>query len=179
MAIAKYKNYRQRDTLRSKYHMNEEIRAPRLFVIADDGEKLGEMDRNEALRIARNRELDLVEIVPTADPPVAKIIEWSKLKYNLEKKQKSSKAKSQEQKELWFKAYIGEGDIEHKLKKVREFIDDGQRVKLTVRRKGRVPKEQFENLMARLLEKTAEFADILRPAKFEGGNYAAIIGPKK
>jgi translation initiation factor IF-3 len=131
------------------------------------------------LKKAKDAEKDLVVIVPNADPPVAKIIEWSKLKYNLQKKQKSQKSKSQEQKEIWFKAFIGEGDIEHKLKKVEEFIEEGQRVKITVRRKGRVPRERFLELMDKLLEKTSEYSDVQNEPKFEGGNYAAIIGPKK
>ncbi|MFW5702474.1 MAG: translation initiation factor IF-3 [Candidatus Dojkabacteria bacterium] len=161
------------------YSINEKINSPELFVVQDDGKKLGILSREDALRLAKDQEKDLVEIVPQAKPPVAKIIEWSKFKYDQQKKKKAQKSKSQEQKELWFKANIEEGDINHKLKKVEEFIKKGQRVKLTVRRKGRVPKERFIALMEILLSKTEEYADVLTPAKFEGGNYAAVVGPKK
>lgn len=137
------------------------------------------MDRETALRAASDAGKDLVEIVPTANPPVAKIIEWSKFKYTLSKKKKSNKHRSQEQKEIWFKAFIGDGDIDHKLKKVKEFVDDGQRVKLTIRRKGRVTPDAFRELMQKLMDRTADYVDVLSPAKFEGGNYSAIVGPKK
>lgn len=147
--------------------------------MVDGGESLGEVDRETALRAASNAGKDLVEIVPTANPPVAKIIEWSKFKYTLSKKKKSNKHRSQEQKEIWFKAFIGDGDIDHKLKKVKEFVEDGQRVKLTIRRKGRVTPDAFRELMQKLMDRTAEYVDVLSPAKFEGGNYSAIVGPKK
>lgn len=159
--------------------MNQDIRAPRVFVVQDGEEALGEMDRDAALRAASSAGKDLVEIVPTANPPVVKIIEWSKFKYTLSKKKKSQKHKSQEQKELWFKAFIGDGDIDHKLKKVKEFIDDGQRVKLTIRRKGRVTPDAFRELMNKLIERTADYVDVLSPPKFEGGNYSSVLGPKK
>lgn len=159
--------------------MNQDIRSPRVFVVQDGSEPLGEMDRDDALKAAALAGKDLVEIVPTAKPPVAKIIEWSKFKYTLSKKKKSNKHRSQEQKELWFKAFIGDGDIDHKLKKVKEFVDEGQRVKLTIRRKGRVNPDTLKELMSKLIARTADYVDVLSEPKFEGGNYSAIVGPKK
>jgi translation initiation factor IF-3 len=165
--------------LEQKYRQNDRIQAEVLFVVSEEEGRLGEMSRTAALELARSQGKDLVEIVPTAKPPVAKIIEWSKFKYDAKKKKKGQKSKSQEQKEIWFKAFIGDGDIDHKMKKVREFVEDGHRVKLTIRRKGRVNPDQFKELMVKLLAKIDEFASIMTEAKFEGGNYAAVIGPKK
>lgn len=170
---------RPQDDLKFKYNRNDYIRAQRLLVVTDEGEKLGEMSKQEAMAIAYEQEKDLVEIAPQANPPVAKIISWSKFKYEHEKKEKANKHKSQEQKEIWFKAFISDGDIEHKLKKVREFIDKKNTVKLTIRRKGRVNPQTMQDLMKRLVVLAGEFATILSEPKYNGGNLSMIVGPKK
>lgn len=128
---------------------------------------------------ARSAELDLVELGASAKPPVAKIISWSKFKYDQSKKKKSSKTKSQEQKEIWFKAFIGQGDIDHKLRKVEEFIEKKHNVRLTIKRRGRVSYENMKDLMDRLLDQTSEFASVLMEPKLSGPNFSAVIGPKK
>jgi translation initiation factor IF-3 len=174
------KNYRapKQDDISYKYDRNNYIRATELLVIGPDGEKLGLMSKDEALKQAEEAGLDLVEIAAGATPPVAKIISWSKFKYEQEKKKKQSKAKSNEQKEIWFKSFIGDGDIEHKLKKVKEFIDEKHQVRLTIKRKGRPNYEQMKILMEKLLEKTAEYAQVTSEPKFAGGNYSAVISAK-
>jgi len=149
------------------------------LVIKDDGENLGELSRQEALSIAYEEEKDLVEIAPLATPPVAKIISWSKFKYEHQKKEKASKHKSQEQKEIWFKAFISDGDIEHKLKKVREFIDKKNTVKLTIRRRGRVANDIINELMKKLVAQTTEFSSVLAEPRANGANLSIIVGPKK
>ncbi len=133
----------------------------------------------KALELAREAGIDLVEISPKTNPPVAKIISWSKYKYELEKKKKTTKNKSIEQKEIWFKAFIGDGDIQHKLKKVEEFIEKRHPVKMTIRRKGRVNPEVIEGLMRKLIEATAEYADPVSSPKYAGGNYSVVVTKKK
>ena len=121
----------------------------------------------------------MVEISPLAKPPVAKIIDWSKFKYEQEKKRKANKHKSLEQKELWFKVSIGQGDLDHKLKKVEEFIEKKHTVKLSIRQRGRVSRDIITDLMTRLIAATTEYATPLATPKFEGSNFSVIVMPKK
>ncbi len=138
------------------------------------------MTKEKALQKARMAEKDLVEIAPKANPPVAKIISWSKYKYIQEKKKKASKGKQTELKEMWFNIFIDKGDMEHKLNKVREFIEDKDNVKITIKRKkGRVNRKMFYELMDKLKEQVSDFADIVTEPKFNGPNLTMIIGPKK
>jgi translation initiation factor IF-3 len=138
------------------------------------------ISKQEALARAKEEGKDLVEIVPQGKPPVAKIISWSKLKYEQEKKKKASKAKAQEQKEIWFKSFIGEGDIQHKLKKVQEFIEKKHSVKLTIKQRGRrVNRELLLELMKKLIAYTSEYATPVAEPKFNGPNFSVIVMPKK
>lgn len=138
------------------------------------------METPKALELARSRELDLVEVAPREKPPVCKIMSWSKFKYDLSKKRKvSSKGKSKELKEMWFSPYIGDGDIKHKLKKVKEFLGKKHPVKITIRVRGRVQKEavtaQLDKITSLL---DSEYETGGRPRQ-EGRNLALIIFPKK
>lgn len=119
--------------------MNLAIRAANLRVIDEDGTQLGILTRTEALNLAEERGLDLVEISPNADPPVAKIVDWGKYNYQRTKQlQKSKKnAKTLEVKQMRFGLKIGDHDLEVKLRKVKGFLDAGHKVKLTVFYRGR------------------------------------------
>ena len=119
--------------------MNGDIRAPRLRVIGDDGTQLGILTRTEALQAAEEQGLDLVEISPDADPPVAKIVDWGKFNYQRTKQlQKNKKnAKSLEVKQMRFGLKISDHDLEVKMKKVRGFLDTGHKVKITAFFRGR------------------------------------------
>ncbi|MCA9383819.1 translation initiation factor IF-3, partial [Candidatus Dojkabacteria bacterium] len=130
--------------------------------------------------IARNKELDLVEVSPQANPPVAKILEWSKFKYQLEKKLKESKSKRVDQKEMWFKAYIDTGDLKHKVKKVTEFLAKKHPVKLTIRAKGRTDRSNMETLINKILvELEGYIEEVVDKPKFEGRNLSIIVRPIK
>jgi len=119
--------------------MNDRIRDRELRVIADDGEQFGIISRDEALRIAEERGLDLVLMSPDAKPPVAKIMDYGKHKYQLEKKKKEAKKnqKKIEVKEVKFSCKIAENDIAYKVKHAREFLEKGKHVKLRVFLRGR------------------------------------------
>lgn len=119
--------------------LNESIRAARLRVIGDDGRQLGVISRAEALQAAREADLDLVEVSPNADPPVAKIVDWGKYNYQRTKQiQKNKKnAKAVELKQMRFGLKIGEHDMQVKLSKVNKFLEAGHKVKLTVFFRGR------------------------------------------
>lgn len=119
--------------------MNHQIRAQQLRVIDEDGQQLGVLSKREALELASQRELDLVEISPNADPPVAKIVDWGKYNYQrtkqLQKQKRSSKAS--ELKQMRFGLKIGDHDLDVKLKKVTAFLEDGHKVKITLFYRGR------------------------------------------
>jgi len=138
------------------------------------------MDKFEALKIAQDRELDLIEISPKANPPVAKIMSWSKFKYEQDKKQKEQhKNKAAEMKEMWFKAFIEEGDLQHKLKKVEEFLAKKHPVKLTIRAKGRVTREHMNGLIKRILEILADKCEVDGSIRYDRFNISVIVRPKK
>lgn len=119
--------------------MNEQIRAPELRVIGDEGQQLGVVSRAEALRLASEADLDLVEISPGAKPPVAKIVDWGKFNYQRTKQQQKNKkaVKAQDLKQMRMGLKIGEHDLEVKLRKVTGFLEDGHKVKMTLFFRGR------------------------------------------
>lgn len=161
------------------FRKNEEIRVPVVMLINEEGEKIGEIPTSEALALAEEKGLDLIEVSPKMQPPVAKILSWSKFKYDQSKKKKENKKKSNEMKEMWFKAFIDEGDLNHKLKKVQEFIKKKNSVKITIRAKGRVRKEHLETLMQKILLSIEEYAEPQGNPKAQGRNFGVIVKPRK
>ena len=119
--------------------MNDSIRAIELRVLGGDGEQFGIISRDDALRIADNRGLDLVLVSPNAKPPVAKIMDYGKYKYEQEKKKKEARKnqKTIDVKEVKFSCKIADGDIAYKVKHAREFLEKGKHVKLRVFLRGR------------------------------------------
>jgi len=119
--------------------MNDNIRATELRVLGDDGEQFGIISRADALQIAEDRGLDLVLVSPDAKPPVAKVMDYGKHKYEIEKKKKEAKKnqKKIEVKEVKFSCKIAENDINYKVKHAREFLEKGKHVKLRVFLRGR------------------------------------------
>lgn len=119
--------------------LNGSIRATQLRVIDEEGQQLGVLSRAEALKMAEDRGLDLVEISPAAVPPVAKIIDWGKYSYQRTKQLQKSKrkAKSLEVKQMRFGLKIGDHDLDVKLRKVTDFLNTGHKVKITVFYRGR------------------------------------------
>jgi translation initiation factor IF-3 len=133
----------------------------------------------DAVELAKSKGLDLIEVASGSNPPVAKIMSWNKYKYEQEKKKKDSKGRSIDQKEMWFKAFIGENDLDHKLKKVREFIAKKHPVKLTIRGQGRVTPTLMSNLMEKILLKVEEVAEADSHPKSQGRNISVIVKPRK
>lgn len=119
--------------------MNEAIRAPELRVIDAEGKQLGILSRTEALRMAQDQELDLVEISADAKPPVAKIVDWGKYNYQRTKQQQKNKrhTKALDVKQMRLGLKIGEHDLQTKLSKVEKFLDVGHKVKITIFFRGR------------------------------------------
>lgn len=148
-------------------------------MIDEDGTSLGVISLQQALEVAGERQLDLIEVSGKANPPVAKIMSWSKFKYQQEKKRKENKSKGVEIKEMWFKSFIGEGDLAHKLNKVEEFLAKKHPVKITVKAKGRVEKSQLHEVLNKVLAKLEGKIEYDQPAKFYGRDLSLIIRPVK
>ncbi|HJQ07850.1 MAG TPA: translation initiation factor IF-3 [Candidatus Saccharimonadales bacterium] len=119
--------------------LNNDIRAPQMRVIDEEGKQLGILTRSEALQMATDRELDLVEISPDANPPVVKIIDWGKYNYQRTKQMQKNKrnAKALELKQMRFGLKISEHDLGVKLRKVSDFLENGHKVKITIFYRGR------------------------------------------
>lgn len=136
------------------------------------------MTKDEALERARKEELDLVEVAPNADPPVARIIDFQKLRYQENKKeQKSGKNEGGELKELWLSPRIAEHDLQVRLDHAREFFKEGHKVKLTVKFKGReMAHPEFGHMvLQKALERLGNEVAIERDTKFEGRNLSLIL----
>ncbi|HOM25267.1 MAG TPA: translation initiation factor IF-3 [Thermosynergistes sp.] len=135
--------------------VNREIWAAQVLVIDDEGKKLGVMTVPEALRIAEERGLDLVEVAPLADPPVCRIMDYGKYKYKLQKRDKEARKKQKVQslKEMKMRPKIDEHDYNFKTRKIREFLADGHRVRVSVFFRGR--EMSFLDKGRELLERVA------------------------
>jgi translation initiation factor IF-3 len=129
----------RRSYISTSTRLNGAIRAPQLRVISSDGKQLGIMSRGEALRLAEEQELDLVEISPNTDPPVVKIVDWGKYNYQKTKQQQANKknARSLDMKQMRFGLKIGDHDLQVKMKKVDSFLEVGHKVKITLVFRGR------------------------------------------
>lgn len=165
------------------YRLNQQIRADQVRVIDEEGKQIGVLALSEALEKAKEKELDLVEIAPAANPPVVKIIEFKKFKYLEERKEKEARkhAKQTELKEVRFSPFIGKHDLETGLEKVKKFIEEGDLVKITIVFKGRqmAHTEFGPKVLGEIMTRLEGKAEEERPARFEGRRYATIIKPAK
>jgi translation initiation factor IF-3 len=167
---------------KKQLRINEQIRAREVRIVGDDIES-AIMSTKDALRLAEEKEVDLVEISPTADPPVCRLIDYSKYLYQQKKKAKEIKAKQTkvEVKEIRFGPQTGEADYAFKLKHAQEFLSDGNKVKAYVFFKGRsiVFKEQGEVLLLRFANDLEELAKVESMPNLEGKRMFLTLAPKK
>ncbi len=163
--------------------MNDAIRAKELRVLGDDGEQFGIIPRDEALKIAEEKGLDLVLVSPDAKPPVAKIMDYGKHKYELEKKKKEARKnqKKIEVKEVKFSCKIAENDIAYKVKHAREFLEKGKHVKLRVFLRGRemANPEWGVEVLNRVWPMLEDIAQLESPPKQEGRYINMYVTPLK
>jgi translation initiation factor IF-3 len=163
--------------------INSYIRVPQIRVILNDGTNAGVMNTYEALKLAKEQSLDLVEINPTAVPPVCKIMDYGKFKYEEKKKQQAAKKtqQTQELKEITFRYATDDNDLSHKLERAKEFLAEGDRVKFTVRFRGRevthpqVGREKIEWLLLQL----TGLIIANPPINMEGKFMSTIVSPLK
>ncbi len=161
--------------------INREIRADRLRVITEDGQQLGVMTFREALAKAEEMGLDLVEIAPTAKPPVAKIIDYGKLRYHQAKKEKESK-KAQvviKVKEIKLKPNIDTHDFQTKMKHAREFLSKGNKVRVSIVFRGRemLHIDLGQKVVRQFCEELADVALVEAPPKLMGKTMTTILAP--
>jgi translation initiation factor IF-3 len=163
--------------------INERIRAREIRVINEEGGQLGIMPPYEALRIARGQGLDLVEVAPTANPPVCRIINYGKYLYQLSKRQHEARKhqKSIELKEVKMRPRTSAHDFETKRNKVIEFLKEGAKVKVTVMFRGRemAHRDLGFKMMEKLAEEVSEVGMVETRPKIEGPNLSTIISAKK
>lgn len=162
--------------------INEEIRDKELRVIDNEGTQLGIMSLEDALNLANERKLDLVNVSPNAKPPVCKILDYGKYRYELQKREKEAKKKQKvtSVKEIRLSTFIEAHDIQVKAKTATKFLKDGDRVKVSLRFRGREKDYASKGLevMKKFAESVASVGTIDKKPEFEGRSLIMIVAPK-
>ena len=163
--------------------INEQIRDREIRLIGEDGEQLGIMSAREAMKIAQEAELDLVKIAPAAQPPVCKIIDYGKYKYEQARKEKEAKKKQKtvEVKEVRLSPNIDTNDLNTKINNAKKFISKGNKVKVTLRFRGRemAHVQQSKHILDDFAETLADVAVVEKPAKMEGRAMSMVLAEKR
>ena len=163
--------------------INERIRVPQVRVIGDEGEQLGVMDTRDAIRTAREKGLDLVEVAATADPPVCRIIDFGKFQY--EAKKKANEAKKKQAvivvKEVKFRPGTDDHDYDYRMKHAREWLKEGDKVKATIWFRGRemTHRELGSRILAKLEGDLQDIGEVEARPRMEGNQMFIIFGPKR
>jgi len=163
--------------------INEQIRDKEIRLIGEDGEQLGIMPAKDAMKLAKDANLDLVKIAPTAKPPVCKIIDFGKYKYELARKEKEAKKKQKvtEVKEIRLSPNIDDNDLNTKVNNARKFIINGDKVKVALRFRGREMAHTGSSkvILDTFYAKLEDIAVIEKPAKLEGRNMIMFLSEKR
>ena len=176
-------NFKGGVSIKQELPINEKIRAKEVQIISENGEKLGVKSLNEALEIAFEKKLDLVLVAPNSNPPVCKIMNYGKYKFEQAKKEKEAKKKQKvfELKEIRVTPNTEEHDFNFKVKNARKFLEDGCKVKITVRFRGRELSyaKLGENLLIKFADALSDFASLDKKAVLEGKNMFIILSKNK
>lgn len=163
--------------------INEQIRDKEVRVIGEDGEMLGVMAPADAMKLAREAGVDLVKIVPNAAPPVCKIVDYGKYRYELARKEKDAKKKQRviDIKEVRLSPNIDANDLNTKANAARKFIEKGDKVKVTLKFRGRemAHMEQSRHILDDFAEKLSDIAQVEKPAKLEGRSIMMVLTEKR
>jgi translation initiation factor IF-3 len=161
--------------------VNEAIRSPQLRVIDSDGKQLGILPRREALRLAGERDLDLVEVSPNANPPVVKLMDFGKYQYERAKREREARkaSKNIEVKEIRLRPKTGEHDLGFKVRQARSFLEGGAKVKVRIRFRGReiTHPEVARDLMERIAKELSDVSAVEQRPGFEGRTILMILAP--
>ncbi|WP_124066778.1 translation initiation factor IF-3 [Clostridium sp. E02] len=163
--------------------INEQIRDKEILLIGENGEKLGIISSKDALQMAKEAELDLVKIAPTAKPPVCKIIDYGKYRYELARKEKEAKKKQKviELKEVRLSPNIDTNDLNTKMGAARKFLEKGDKVKVTLRFRGREMAHMSKSryILDNFAKDLADIATIDKPSKVEGRSMVMFLTAKR
>lgn len=163
------------------YRVNHRIRVPEVLVIDDEGEQLGTMPTFEAVQLAQERGLDLVEVAPAAQPPVCRLLDYGKFRYLQTKKEREGRRSNKANllREVRFRPRIGDHDMEAKKRQVKKLLEEGSKVKLTVMFRGREITHQDigVDLLRRTAEAFKEDAKLEKAPSMEGRRLSIIISP--
>ena len=174
-------NYFQKRTKDRGPRSNNRISSPEVQVIANDGENLGILNTNEAISIAKKQDLDLIEIAPNANPPVCKIMDMGKFKYDAQKKANLAKKKQKiiALKEIKMRPVTETHDYEFKVKNAKKFIAKGDKVKFTIRFKGRELQHSHlgSELMTKIKEDMKDIGKVELDPKFDGKQMIMVVQP--
>lgn len=176
-------NLFRRCTTISELMINEQIRDKEVRVIGEDGEMLGVMSPKDAMKLAKEAGVDLVKIVPNAVPPVCKIVDYGKYRYELARKEKDAKKKQRviDIKEVRLSPNIEENDLNTKANSARKFIEKGDKVKVTLKFRGRemAHMEQSKHILDDFAEKLADIAQVEKAPKLEGRSIMMVLTEKR
>jgi len=172
-----------RDEKGDRTNINDQIRAKQVRVIDEEGKQVGVISINEALRLAEDAGLDLVEVSPTADPPVCRIMDYGKFRYEQSKKQAEAKKKQTviEIKEIKLRPKTEKHDLDFKIKNIRKFLEQKNKVKITLRFRGReivYADSQGREVLGKIAETLEDVATIVQPPKMEGRQMVMFVAPK-
>lgn len=174
--------YREVKFISRDHRINENIRVKEIRVVDEDGKQLGVLSTREALKLAEEKQLDLVEIAPQAKPPVCRIMDYGKFKFEQGKREKEAKKNQRviNVKEVKLRPNIDDHDFNVKAKNAIRFLQDGDKVKVTIMFRGRqiVHPDIGKNLLLRMAEQVTELANVERQPKLEGKNMIMILAPK-
>lgn len=163
--------------------INEQIRDKEIRLVGSDGEQLGIMSAKDALKLAKEAELDLVKIAPTAKPPVCKIIDYGKYRYELARKEKEAKKKQKtiDVKEVRLSPNIDTNDLNTKVNQARKFLAKGDKVKVTLRFRGRelAHVNSSKGILDEFAKQLEDVAVVDKPAKFEGKSMIMFLSEKR
>ena len=176
-----FKEIRRCSFDKNRIRINQQIRVPDIRLIAEDGSQIGIVPIEEALKAAGDKGMDLVEISPKSNPPVCKIMDYGKYKYQLEISEKMKKKKQSQivVKEIKIRPKIDTNDLNTKRKQIEKFLSSGYRVKITVRFKGReiVHKELGMKILNELIEELKDKCVLELEPKLDGYNIIAVLTP--
>lgn len=163
--------------------MNEDVRAREVRLINHDGEQLGIMSSRDALRIAQEKGMDLVEISPAAKPPVCRLMDYGKYRYEQSKRERDARKRQKVTsiKEIKLRVSIEDHDFQVKAKNAQRFLEDGDKIKVTIMFRGREITHSVlgQDLCQRLAKQLSHISNIEKPPKVEGRNMIMILTPKQ
>jgi translation initiation factor IF-3 len=174
--------FRRWNIISKDHQLNEEIRAKEVRLVGPEGEQIGIKPFREAMQMAIDANLDLVNVAPQAKPPVCRIMDYGKFRYEQQKKDKEARKNQKivDLKEVWFRANIEENDYQTKFRNVVKFLNEGDKVKCSVRFRGReiTHSKLGQKILERVANEVAEICVVERMPKLEGRSMIMILAPK-